>query len=564
MKRFTVIVMDRSHGIDRPLIGEGKFSLGIIGGRIYLEYLFESLRAIEKIVGIPFRIVVPYAHGLDIATPQYAIRDFFYYMTVPCNAGSYKKNGIIDCAAYSQFVKIASRYSIELLQVNKEKAVYGWCLENLNDEDVVIGLHSGQIALNIEATALMIGVFMQSEYTAFCAVGHSVGLTPILYRPDAWIQMLSSWGPEQGSNNPHEVRQVEINPVLKVLEEHKARIFFKTGHDTRNAILIKENPDICRKPLIDVARCCAALMGQKEFKASSGRTFTILFGEGIIYYGDGLSRSPVKFEQTINLFNIETNCLRHFSGIDFINRDVLEVGCGDGVRSILMKRAGARTVVATDLEIGIGSAEQRRLLAQLPKDDKYPINYSLEGEVPTFKTPGLEFIETSGELLPFPDNSFDIVYSNQVLEHVRDPFICMKEMVRVLRVGGVIMLRYNAYFHLTGGHGECTNDIPWSHVIMTPEEMEEYLAYTEFPNRGIEARKSLKNYFNPGRLTIAQFEKYLELLMPVQILHYDTRIQTHLSERITPELLDIARINYPDVTLRDFLVSQVTVILRKI
>lgn len=71
-------------------------------------------------------------------------------------------------------------------------------------------------------------------------------------------------------------------------------------------------------------------------------------------------------------------------------------------------------------------------------------------------------------------------------------------------------------------------------------------------------------YFNPERLTIAQFEKYLELLMPVQILHYDTRTQTHLSEWITPELLCMVRINYPEVTLRDLLVSQITVMLRKI
>ena len=41
-----------------------------------------------------------------------------------------------------------------------------------------------------------------------------------------------------------------------------------------------------------------------------------------------------------------------------------------------------------------------------------------------------------GEKLPFKDNSFDGVLSLSVLEHVRDPFACASELVRVLKPGG--------------------------------------------------------------------------------------------------------------------------------
>ena len=41
-----------------------------------------------------------------------------------------------------------------------------------------------------------------------------------------------------------------------------------------------------------------------------------------------------------------------------------------------------------------------------------------------------------GEKLPFLDASFDGVISLVVLEHVKDPFACAREMVRVLREGG--------------------------------------------------------------------------------------------------------------------------------
>lgn len=42
----------------------------------------------------------------------------------------------------------------------------------------------------------------------------------------------------------------------------------------------------------------------------------------------------------------------------------------------------------------------------------------------------------AGEALPFPDASFDVVISNEVIEHVRDDRESVSEMVRVLTPGG--------------------------------------------------------------------------------------------------------------------------------
>jgi len=44
----------------------------------------------------------------------------------------------------------------------------------------------------------------------------------------------------------------------------------------------------------------------------------------------------------------------------------------------------------------------------------------------------------SAEHLPFPDEAFDLVLSQEVLEHVRDPFQAMSEMKRVLKKGGIL------------------------------------------------------------------------------------------------------------------------------
>ncbi len=44
-----------------------------------------------------------------------------------------------------------------------------------------------------------------------------------------------------------------------------------------------------------------------------------------------------------------------------------------------------------------------------------------------------------GEKLPFKDNTFDAIISMAVLEHVKDPFLCAREIGRVLKPGGELI-----------------------------------------------------------------------------------------------------------------------------
>jgi len=41
------------------------------------------------------------------------------------------------------------------------------------------------------------------------------------------------------------------------------------------------------------------------------------------------------------------------------------------------------------------------------------------------------FVKADGQYLPFKDNCFKLVYSSHTIEHVNNPFLFMKELVRV-------------------------------------------------------------------------------------------------------------------------------------
>jgi SAM-dependent methyltransferase len=49
-------------------------------------------------------------------------------------------------------------------------------------------------------------------------------------------------------------------------------------------------------------------------------------------------------------------------------------------------------------------------------------------------------LNAAGEGLPFPDESFDLILSHEVIEHVQDDAMAVAEMVRALKPGGRIVL----------------------------------------------------------------------------------------------------------------------------
>jgi ubiquinone/menaquinone biosynthesis C-methylase UbiE len=99
-------------------------------------------------------------------------------------------------------------------------------------------------------------------------------------------------------------------------------------------------------------------------------------------------------------------------------KDVLEVGCGSGIAAQMFAEAGAM-LTAVDLTPWAVETTRARLEA-----------FGLSARV----------FEADAERLPFDDESFDVVFSWGVIHHSSDMDRALRELVRVARSGGQVVL----------------------------------------------------------------------------------------------------------------------------
>ena len=90
----------------------------------------------------------------------------------------------------------------------------------------------------------------------------------------------------------------------------------------------------------------------------------------------------------------------------------LDLGCGDGhLMGIMLDYLGPQALVGLDLD---------------PQ----------ETEIARKRNVYRQVVTAPGDQIPFPDGHFDFVFSNSVLEHIENIQGVLKEVARVLRVGG--------------------------------------------------------------------------------------------------------------------------------
>jgi len=92
------------------------------------------------------------------------------------------------------------------------------------------------------------------------------------------------------------------------------------------------------------------------------------------------------------------------------------------------------------LDVGCGNGRSYDLFMELlPESSWCGVDIEISPEVNSRTRKDANFITYDGEILPFDNGHFDLLYSNQVLEHVRKPDIALQETCRVLKKGGLFI-----------------------------------------------------------------------------------------------------------------------------
>jgi SAM-dependent methyltransferase len=105
---------------------------------------------------------------------------------------------------------------------------------------------------------------------------------------------------------------------------------------------------------------------------------------------------------------------------------VLEVGAGSGRDSVALASAGATAIL---LDYSRASLEVARGVA------------ARTGQ-------RVHLVQADALRMPFRDASIDVVFHQGLLEHFRDPLPLLRENVRVLATGGVLLVDVPQRFHL--------------------------------------------------------------------------------------------------------------------
>jgi SAM-dependent methyltransferase len=158
------------------------------------------------------------------------------------------------------------------------------------------------------------------------------------------------------------------------------------------------------------------------------------------------------------------------------DRDVLDLGCGHGGMLEALGERGARAVGLDPDESRVAFAQER----------------------------GLRAVTGTAENMPFPAESFDLIVSDSVLEHLHDIDRVLEEAARVLRPGGELVATWGpAWLTYNGPHLIKCLSVPWVQLLFSDKTIVAALRRQRQSGRWPESYLDYKidDFLTMGRLT---------------------------------------------------------------
>jgi 2-polyprenyl-3-methyl-5-hydroxy-6-metoxy-1,4-benzoquinol methylase len=177
---------------------------------------------------------------------------------------------------------------------------------------------------------------------------------------------------------------------------------------------------------------------------------------------------------------------------DYIQGDVLEVGCGEG-RGVELLMQRAKTFTAVDKIKPLADALQK----------KYPSGHFTSMNIPPLH--GLH------------DNAYDVVVSFQVIEHIANDLLYLKEIHRVLKPGGIALIT-------TPNRKMSLSRNPWHIREYLPAELKSLAekVFKEAEMKGITGNEKVMAYYKENKKSVDRLMRWdflkLQYRLPAALL----------------------------------------------
>jgi ubiquinone/menaquinone biosynthesis C-methylase UbiE len=148
----------------------------------------------------------------------------------------------------------------------------------------------------------------------------------------------------------------------------------------------------------------------------------------------------------------------------------------------------------------------------------------------------IKFVQTTPSNIPLSDDSVDVVYTIDTVEHLSRAEEIFREVFRLLRPGGLFLVHFNPWLNPYGSHLEDIIAFPWPHVVFSMDTLLTVAAkvydspayptacYFLDPKTGEKSpnpyhnRENWETYLN--RMTIRRFNRLLKKL-PFEQIHQE-------------------------------------------
>lgn len=167
----------------------------------------------------------------------------------------------------------------------------------------------------------------------------------------------------------------------------------------------------------------------------------------------------------------------YYKATELLSGNVLEIGCGMG-RALSLVLEHCERYTAID--------KNEKLIEQLA--EKYPQHQFINSHIPPLSS--------------LPSETFDFVITFQVIEHIQNDDLFVKEIARVLKKGGKAIIS-------TPNIKQSLSRNPWHIREYTKESLEKLLQkdFAKIEKMGVFGNEKVMNYHEQNRKSVAKYKK---------------------------------------------------------